>query len=130
VARLIFISETDRHADPRFDYEVMFPGDCVEVFKSGTFPGTKVVNNPRFRIVDDDSVGVAPYLFLLEREPYEPGVGRHQRRWNVDLPRLVKITAQRFGRRIDRVEIIQATLPIITSLASVKRLVGNRRMIG
>jgi hypothetical protein len=128
--RARFIDQNEPFADARQDYRRPMRGECREIFNGTPFLGTKVHGNPRFRIVDIELDEMTPALWLLEREPYEPGVLRHQRRWTVNMDALEAAAIARWQRQFSAGDIIQIDHATLQSLATVKRLVADPRILG
>lgn len=113
----------------------MARGDVIEVRETGWFPGSKILQNPRFRIVDiPDGEPLQPLLVFQERDPHEPGKIPPHRKFRVDLDALEEQAAitvmARFGRTISPGDVIDATTAQIMAARVVTPVPQNPRVIG
>jgi hypothetical protein len=110
-------------------------GNVIEVQPTGWFPGSKILQNPRFRIVDvPDEEPLQPLLNLLERDKHEPGKIPPNRKFRVDLDAIEAQAAAeamtRFGRTISPGDVIDATTAQIMAARVVTPVPQNPRVIG
>lgn len=110
-------------------------GDVIEARETGWFPGSAILQNPRFRIIDTPpDEPLMPLLVFLERDPFEPGKIPPHRKFRVDLDAIeaqAKADAlAKFGRTISDGDVVDATTAQLQAAMVVTPVPADPRVIG